>query len=424
MLDIKFIRENPEIVKSNMEKKFKDPAKIDELLELDEKVRNLMQENQKLRHSRNSISKRISDAKKSGNEDEAKKAMLDAKTIPEKISKIEKDLESINSDLKKKLLQIPNMMHESVPVGKDDSENVELLKWGTPRKFDFEPKNHVEIIENLNLADFDTSSKTSGTGFYFLKGDLALLNQALIQFAIEFMLKRDYTYVEPPLMLHKDVLDAAMDTAAFEDSIYTIKNEDLHLIGTSEHALLGLHSNAVIAEKELPKKYFSYSMCFRKEIGSHGINEKGLWRTHQFNKVEQFIFCKPEESCKYYDELLKNSEELFQALGLPYRVIECCSGDLATWKAKSADMEVWRPTTNDYGEITSLTNATDFQARGLGIRVVYSDSSRAILHTLNNTAIATSRAMVAIIENYQNLDGSINIPEVLQRYMGKKVITK
>ncbi len=314
-------------------------------------------------------------------------------------------------------------MHESVPIGKDDSENVEIRRWGEPRNFDFPIKNHVEILENLKIADFDTSAKTSGNGFYYLQGDLALLNQALIQFAIGFMRSKGYCYVEPPLMLHKEVLDAAMDTESFKDTIYSVNGEDLHLIGTSEHALLGLHANQAIPENELPKKYFSYSMCFRKEIGSHGINEKGLWRTHQFNKVEQFIFCKPEDSYKYYDELLQNSEELFQQLGLPYRVIECCSGDLAAWKAKSCDIEVWRPTTQGYGEVTSLTNCTAYQAEGLKIRVVYNDGNRTLLHTLNNTAVATSRALVAIIENYQQKDGSILIPEVLRPFMGKDSIS-
>jgi seryl-tRNA synthetase len=415
MIDIKLIRENPELVKENMRKKSQDTKLVDEVLELDQKVRELMKSAQELRKERNDISREISLAKKSGKDSSS---LLDkAKNIPNQISEIESEQAIVEEKLSKLILRVPNIMHESVPLGKDDSENVELRRWGTPKKFDFEIKNHVELLENLGLVDFDTSAKTSGNGFYYLKGDLALLNQALIKFAIDYMVKKGYTYVEPPLMLHKEVLDAAMDTAGFKDSIYSVKGEDLHLIGTSEHSLLGIHANEALTENDLPKKYFSYSMCFRKEIGSHGINEKGLWRTHQFNKVEQFIFCKPEESYKFYDELLSNSEGLFQALDLPYRVIECCSGDLATWKAKSCDMEVWRPTTNDYGEITSLTNCTDFQARGLGIRVVYNNGERAVLHTLNNTAVATSRALVAIVENYQNADGSISVPLALQPYM-------
>ncbi len=424
MLDIKFVRENPELVKENMKKKFMDESLVNQVLDLDVKTRELMGEAQKLRHSRNTLSKSISDSKKAGKNDEAERLMNEAKDIPTKISNIETELASIKEAQDKLMLKIPNIMHESVPIGKDDSENVEIKRWGEPRKFDFPIRNHVEILESLGVADFDTSSKTSGTGFYFLKGDLALLNQALIRFAIDFMQSKNYTYIEPPLMLHKDVLDAAMDTESFKDTIYSIEGEDLHLIGTSEHALLGIHANNAIPETELPKKYYSYSMCFRKEIGSHGINEKGLWRTHQFNKVEQFIFCKPDESYKYYDELLNNSEELFQKLGLPYRVIECCSGDLAAWKAKSCDIEVWRPTIDGYGEVTSLTNCTAYQAKGLAIRVVYNDGTREVLHTLNNTAVATSRALVALIENYQEADGTVTIPDVLRPYIGKDKISR
>ncbi len=423
MLDIRFIRENPNRVKENMKKKFQDPAPVDRLLELDKERLGLMKESQTLRHSRNEVSSGISEAKKNGDEAKAKKLMKEAKSIPEKISSIEEDLKRIEEEQQRILVTIPNIMHESVPQGKDDSENVEIKRWGEPRKLDFKVKNHVELLESLGLADFEASAKTTGNGFYFLKGDLALLNQAMIQFAIDFMRKKGYEYVEPPLMLRKRVLDAAMDTESFKDTIYSIEGEDLHLIGTSEYSLLGMHVDQVFEEVDLPKRYFSYSMCFRKEIGSHGINEKGLWRTHQFNKVEQFVFCRPEESYKYYDELLANSEEMFQQLGLPYRVIECCSGDLATWKAKSCDIEVWRPTTGEYGEVTSLTNCTDFQARGLGIRMRTKDGKKAVVHTLNNTAIATSRAMVGLIENYQEKDGSITVPEVLRAYMGKDKIT-
>lgn len=417
MLDIKFIRENPEAVKENIRKKHQEERVllVDKLLSKDKEYLNLLKKAEELRRKRNNLSEDINKAKKEGKD--VKKILQEAKEVPEKIKKIEEEQISLKTEIDKLLYQIPNIMHKSVPIGKDSSENVEIKKWGEIKKFKFPLKNHVELIEKLGVVDFDASIKLSGNGFYLLKGELALLNQALIKFAIDFMQSKGYTYIEPPLMIHKEVLDAAMDTQSFVNTIYKIEGEDLNLIGTSEHALLGMHIGQAIPENELPKKYFSYSMCFRKEIGSHGINEKGLWRTHQFNKIEQFIFCKPEDSYKFYDELLANSEELFQKLELPYRVIECCSGDLATWKAKSADIEVYRPTTNNYGEVTSLTNCTDFQARGLGIRVVYNDGKRAILHTLNNTAVATSRALVAIIENYQNKDGSISIPKVLQKYM-------
>jgi len=279
----------------------------------------------------------------------------------------------------------------------------------------------VEICEDLDIADFDISSDVSGNGFYYLKNELAILNQALIRFTIDFMRKKKYEYIETPLMLRKSIF--AEDTATFAQSIYEIKDEDTALIGTAEHALLAMHINQVFREKDLPKKYFAYSMCFRKEIGAHGINEKGLWRTHQFNKVEQFIFCTPEDSEALYEELLANSENILKELELPYRVIELCTGDLATWKHRSHDLEVWRPTTKSYGEIMSLSNLTDYQARDLNIKFRRKDHNE-VVHTLNNTALASSRIMVAILENNQNKDGSINIPKVLHKYTGFKKIEK
>ena len=286
-------------------------------------------------------------------------------------------------------------------------------------------KNHVELAENLDVADFNSSAKVAGSGFYYLKGDLALLNRALIRFATDIMVKNGYTYIEPPLMLNEKAIFASMDREAIQESVYDIKGEDLHLIGTAEQPLLALHSNQTMEEWKLPKRYFAYSMCFRKEVGSHGINEKGIWRTHQFNKVEQFIFCKPEDSEKLYDELLKNSEEILQDLKLPYRIIELCTGDLADWKYRSADLEVYRPTTKEYGEIMSLSNCTDYQARRLSIKTLDKKGNKRVLHTLNNTAMATSRIMVAILENYQQEDGSIKIPDILFPYMyGKKRISR
>lgn len=423
MLNIKFVRENPDLVRENIKRKqeTKRLVFLDEALRLDEVWRKGKKDIDNLRHSRNSLSESINKGKKEGKD--VKDLLAQAKEIPAKIKALEESFVQIELDIKKNLSQLPNIIHESVPVGKDDSENVVLKEWGTKKEFSFPVKNHVELLEALGLADFDTAAELSGNGFYVLKGDLALLNQALIQFTLQSMAKKKYTYIEPPLMIRQRILAAAMDVEAFKDSIYSIAGDDLHMIGTSEHALLGLHENAALPEAELPKKYFSYSMCFRKEIGSHGINEKGLWRTHQFNKIEQFIFCAPEESYKFYDELQKNSEELFQALKLPYRVIECCTGDLALWKAKSSDIEVWRPTTKDYGEVTSLTNCTAFQAEGVNTKIIRKNGDREYLHTLNNTAVATSRALVAIIENYQNEDGSISVPEVLQPFMlGKKTL--
>ena len=426
MIDIKLIRENPKLVMDNMKKKYmeKDIYLVNEVFELDEKWRKIKKEIDDLRKERNDLSKQINITKKNKDISVNPRALNDlftkAKDIPKKIKSLEEEASKITSEINARMRKIPNIMHESVPKGKDDKDNVEIKRVGKPKKFPFRVRNHVELIENLGLADFNTSAEISGNGFYILKGDLALLNQALIRFAIEKMESKGYTYIEPPLMLHKEILDAAMDTSEFENTIYSVEGEDLNLIGTSEHALLALHRNKAIPENQLPLKYFSYSMCFRKEIGSHGINEKGLWRTHQFNKVEQFVFCDPKESYKIYEEMQSISEEIFSELGLPYRIVECCSGDLAMWKAKSADMEVWRPTTESFGEITSLSNTTDFQSRGVKTKLVRKDGTREYVHTLNNTAIATSRALVAIIENYQNEDGSITIPEVLRPFMNGK----
>ena len=319
------------------------------------------------------------------------------------------------------LLEIPNIISKETPVGKDASNNKEIKKIGKIRKDKI--KNHVELLEELKLADFEKSAEVSGKGFYYIKKELALLNQALIRFAIDYMKKKKYEYIETPLMLNEISIFASMNKEAIEESVYSINNEDLNLIGTSEQSLLAMHSNDVLKEDELPKKYFSYSMCFRKEIGAHGINEKGLWRTHQFNKIEQFVFCKPEDSEKLYKELLNTSEEILKALQLPYRVIEICSGDLGDWKYRSHDFEVFRPTIKEYGEVGSLSNCTDYQARKVNIKVIDKHGNRKIVHTLNNTVLATSRIMVAIIENLQTRNG-IKIPKVLWKYTGFKEIKK
>lgn len=427
MIDIKLVRENSKLVKENIRKKFQNEKLplVDKVKKLDEDWRGLKYKVDKLRAERNKISKEINQTKKSRDEKKAKILIKKAKQIPGKIEKIEIKTKKLSDEINKTMIQIPNIIHESVPIGKDDSENVEIKKIGKPRKFDFKIKNHVDLGEKLGVLNFEDSAKVSGKGFYYLKKDLALLNIALIKFAIDFMEKKDYTYIEPPLMLRKSILSAALDTEEFSKTIYEIKDEDLNLIGTSEYSLLGMHSNKTFKEKELPKKYFAYTMCFRKEIGSHGISEKGLYRTHQFNKVEQFVFCKPEDSYKYYEEMMNNSIELFKKLEIPTRVLEICSGDLATWKAKSADLEFWRPTTKAYEEIGSLTNCTDFQARDLNIKIQKTNGERVFAHTLNNTVIATSRALIAIMENNQQKDGSIKIPKALWPYMnGKKKIVQ
>ena len=425
MLDIAFVRENPKIAKASELKRGRDPKRVDDILALDEQWRAKLKDVEQLKHLRNVVSQEINAAKKVRQEQEAQKKIAQMQKVVQDIKKGEEEVERLLGARNEALNHVGNILHEKVPKGKDDTENVELKTWGKKTAFSFPLKNHVELAESLGIADFDSSAKTSGNGFYFLKGQLGLLNQALIRFALDVMLKKKYVYIEPPLMIRKNVLEAAVDTTEFEKTIYSLAGEDLVLIGTSEHALLGIHSNETIREQDLPKKYFAYSMCFRKEVGAHGINEKGLWRTHQFNKVEQFIFCTPEESETYFKELLDNSEKILQKLKLPYRVLEICSGDLSLWKQRSFDLEVWRPSTKSYGEVMSLSNCTDYQARKLNIRVERKGGVREVVHTLNNTALATSRIMVAILENYQTKKGTVKVPRVLWPYMnGVKEIVK
>lgn len=419
MLDINLIRENPELVNKNQLRAGKKISAVEDVLKLDEKWRKLKQDVDNLRAKRNKISETINQAKKSKDEGAAKKLIKEAKSIPEEIKITEEKADKILNKRNEVLRTIPNIISPHTPKGDSDKDNKEIKKVGKPKKFSFKLKNHVELCEELDLADFDASSQVTGNGFYYLKNELAYLNQALIQFTLDFMKKQKYEYIEPPLMIKKNLYQE--DNITFTNSIYEIKDENTVLIGTAEHALLAMHTNKVFQEKDLPKKYFAYSMCFRKEIGAHGINEKGLWRTHQFNKIEQFVFCLPEESEKIYEELLANSEGILKELELPYRVIELCTGDLAPHKFRSHDLEIWRPTTNAYGEVMSLSNVTDYQARDLDIKFRNKNKNE-VVHTLNNTAMATSRIMVAILENNQNSDGSIDIPKVLHKYTGFKKI--
>src|SRR3989344_654313 len=424
MIDIKDLRENPKNYKENNKKKGKDEKLVDVVLKLDENWRKVKYELDNLRKERNKVSEGINQAKKDKNEKLAKEMIKKAKEIPERLKELEGKEGELFEELQSSLRKIPNLMYKDVPVGKNDAENKVKKKIGKISKFSFPVKNHVEIAEGLGVVDFDASTDVAGNGFYYLKGDLALLDRALINFTIDFMLKKGYVYVEQALMISKKVAAAAGDLSAFENALYKIEGEDLFMIPTAEHAILGMLSGKTIKEEELPLKFFGYSMSFRKEIGSHGINEKGLWRTHQFNKVEQFIFCKPEDSWKYYNELDKNAQEIMSKLKLPYRVVEICSGDLGDWKSKSQDIEVYRSTTKDYGEVGSLSNCTDYQARDLNIRGLDKHGNRYVLHTLNNTALATSRIMVAILENNQQKDGSVKIPSVLQKYMGDRKVIK
>jgi len=424
MIDIKLLRENPGVVKDNIKKKFMNDrlSLVDKVRKLDEEWRKLKHKGDALRSERNKISQEINQAKKQ--KKDVKALMKRAKEIPRKIATNEEKAKKLEIQIYEIMQEIPNIILPGVPIAKEKKDAKVIKKVGKPKEFTFKPKDHAILGEKLNVLDFVRSAKLSGNGFYILKGDLALLNQALIRYAIDFMQKKGYTYIEPPLMLRKKILGAALDLKEFEKTIYEIKGEDLNLIGTSEHSLLGLHANELFMEKELPKKYCSYTMCFRKEIGAHGINEKGLYRTHQFNKVEQFVFCKPEDSKKYYEEMLENSIELFKELGIPTRVVEMPSGELGTWRAKYTDLETWRPSTRAYEEVGSISNCTDFQARNLNIKVQLRNGEKAVVHTLNNTVVATSRALIAIMENNQQKDGSIEIPKVLQKYMnGQKKIS-
>ncbi len=423
MLDINLIREKADLVRENIFRRKNDEylSMFDDLVKKDKEYRQLLQEVEGLRALRNKLSKEVAQLKKEGkNADEILKQVAD---LPVQIKEKEEKFTALKETVDNYLMQLPNLLHDSVPYGKDDSENVEIRKWGTPRKFDFEVKNHVELLEGLGVADFDQSSTVSGHGFYYLKGDFALLNNALIRFAIDFMAKKNYIYVEPPLMLHRKPYEGATDVAAFENVMYKIEGDDLYLIATAEHPLAALYMDKTIDEGQSPIRLFGYSMCFRKEVGSRGIDTKGLFRTHQFNKVEQFIFCKPEESLQLHEEITKNSEEMLQALNLPYRVVNVCTGDLGPIAAKKYDIETYFPRQNGYKETMSSSNCTDYQARRLNVKIGKEGGNKFFAHTLNNTAIATSRIMVAICENYQQKDGKIKVPDVLVSFMnGKKVI--
>jgi seryl-tRNA synthetase len=418
MIDIKLLRENSGLVKENIKKKFQDDKLplIDKILDFDAKWKKQKQEGDKLRAKRNQISEEINKAKKEKNEKKAKELIKKAKEIPEKIAKSEKKEKDFESKRNAFLSQIPNIISARVPIGKDDSQNVVEEIIGKPRKFDFQIKGHAELAEALGIADFDSSARVAGTGFYYLEGDLALLNQALVRFVIDKMVKKGFRYIETPLMLNNEIINRVTDLNDQEAMIYRIANDNKSLIGTSEHSLISRYVDQEINEKLLPIKQTSYSMCFRKEIGSHNIDEKGLFRTHQFNKVEMVVICKPEESEKFFEEMKGISIEIFKDLELPTRVLRICSGDLGNLKYEQIDLEVFSPRKNGYFEAVSCSNLTSAQARKLGISTRIK-GERIVPHTLNNTAIATSRALVAILENCQQEDGSIKIPKVLHSYM-------
>ena len=416
MQDIKLVRENPELIKKDLKRR-KDEEKLgllDDVIKKDKEYRELLQETQQLRQRRNELSQEINKLKKEGKK--ADKQLKEAKEIPDKIKGIEEKQLQLKKDIDIGLMRIPNIMHESVPYGKDDTENVEIRKWGKMEKKKFELVSHGELAEKLGIVDFKKASEVSGAGFYYLIGDLALLNQAIVSYAVDFMVKKGYTFIIPPLMLKRKAYEGCVDLSDFEKVMYKIEDNDLYMIATAEHPIAALHMNETIDIEKAPIKYVGFSPCFRKEIGSHGVDTRGLFRVHQFWKVEQFIYCKPEDSWKFHEELIENSEKMFQGLGLPYRVVNICTGDLGIIAAKKYDLEVWMPRQNAYKEACSCSNCTDYQARRLNIR--YNDNGeKKLVHTLNNTAIATSRAIVAILENNQNEDGSVNVPKVLQPYM-------
>ena len=425
MIDINLIRENSELVKADVKKRNKnDLVKVvDDIKKKDIEWRKLKVEVDNLRSSRNKISLEINEAKKSGKD--VKKTLEKAKKIPDEIAEIEKKAEKLTKEISEALLQIPNLLDKSVPSGKDANDNKELRKWGKISKPSFELKNHAELIENLGLADFDAGRTNAGQGFNYIIGDVALLDNALQRYGVDFITRKGFKLVTPPMLLNFETLLGALNGLHdFRDVVYKVENEDLYLIGTAEHTLVSMLKNKLLKKENIPIKLCAVTPCFRKEIGAHGIDQKGLFRMHQFNKVEQVVFCKPEESLKLLEEMQKITEEFFQSLKIPYKVIEICSGDLGNKFAKQYDIEAWFPRQDKYAEVTSAGSCTDFQARALNIR--YEDKGeKKFVHILNNTMVATSRAMVAIIENYQNKDDSITIPDVLVPYMnGKTKITK
>lgn len=425
MLEMKFIRENIKKVKENIKNKNKEyllPL-VDEVIKLDEEYRQNIQLANDLKHKRNTVTDKISENKQKGLPIDD--LLAEARLLPEKIKVIDdkqRELYEKIIDIQKK---IPNIISKKTPIGKDETENKEVKRFGEPKKLDFEVINHGEIAEKLNIADFEASRNVSGKGFYYLKGDLAILNRALINYASDFLHKKGYVYVLPPQMINKRACEGSVDFTFFRDMAYKIEDEDLYLIATSEHPLISMFVDKTIDEEKLPIKIFSFSSCFRKEIGSHGLDERGLFRLHQFDKVEQIIICKPEESEKAYNELLKNTVKLFVSLELPTRILESCTGDLGDLKHRGADVEVWSPRNNKYIEVASCSNLTSAQAVRLNIKAKTRQGEKYYVHTLNDTAIATSRALVAILENHQTKEGTIKIPKVLQKYMyGKTEIKK
>ena len=427
MLDIKFLRENPDLVKKNIKKKFQDQklGLVDEVINLDKKYRELQLSGDTLRMERNSLSKEIGNLMREGKKDEAESTKAKVNEINSKLENIEKDTDEYSVKIKEIMMRIPNMIHESVPIGKNDTENVEIQKYGEPFVPDYEIPYHTDIMERLNGIDLDSARRVAGNGFYYLIGDIARLHSAVISYARDFMINKGFTYCVPPFMIRSDVVTGVMSFEEMDAMMYKIEGEDLYLIGTSEHSMIGKFKGQILPKAELPYTMTSYSPCFRKEKGAHGIEERGVYRIHQFEKQEMIVVCEPEDSYKWYDKMWSYTVELFRSLDIPVRTLECCSGDLADLKAKSCDVEAWSPRQQKYFEVGSCSNLTDAQSRRLGIRIK-GEKGNYFAHTLNNTVVAPPRMLIAFLENNYNQDGSINIPEILRPYMGgiEKIIPK
>ena len=422
MIDIKFLRENPDAVKENIKKKFQDSKLplVDEVIELDAQLRKAQQRGDSLRADRNRISKEIGGFMAKGQKDEAEKAKAQVKEFSDELEALEKQEEELSEKVKKIMMTIPNIIDPSVPIGKDDSENVEITRYGEPVVPDFEIPYHSEIMERLNGIDLDSARRVAGNGFYYLMGDIARLHSAVLAYARDFMIDRGFTYCIPPYMIRSNVVTGVMSFAEMDAMMYKIEGEDLYLIGTSEHSMIGKFIDTILEEDTLPRSLTSYSPCFRKEKGAHGIEERGVYRIHQFEKQEMIVVCKPEDSKMWFDKLWQNTVDLFRSMDIPVRTIECCSGDLADLKVKSYDVEAWSPRQKKYFEVGSCSNLGDAQARRLKIRVNGSDGKKYFAHTLNNTVVAPPRMLIAFLENNLNADGTVNIPEVLRPYMGGK----
>jgi seryl-tRNA synthetase len=422
MLDIRFVRSSPDIVRADLEKR-NDTEKlawVDDLLKKDVRSRELKIETDTLRQRRNTIAREINALRKSGQE--ASLLMAEAAALPQKIREFDEERDEIAHAIRHYLMRLPNILDPGVPVGKDDTENVEIRRVGTVRTFDFELKNHGQLAADKGWADFERATKISGAGFYFLKGSLVLLDMALQRYAIDLLVRKGFTPIIPPYMINRPSYEGVTDLEDFEKVMYKIEGDDSYLIATSEHPLGAMHKDEIFEEKDLPLRLAGISPCFRREIGAHGLDTKGLFRVHQFTKVEQFVFCKPEDSWRIHDELLSNAEEVFQNLEIPYRVVNICTGDIGTVAAKKYDIEAWMPREKEYREVVSCSNCTSYQAVRLNIRVRDKSEfeSKQNVHTLNSTAIATSRVMRAILENYQCKDGSVEIPRVLRPYINDK----